>query len=409
VVNVRRKRRAVSGELKDTLVLSTIGFIVSLGQALISPILPLYALSFGVTVAMVGLLIASTSLARVLLDIPAGMVSDRLGVRRFMVAGLMIVSLSAVISGSAIDYWMLLFGLVLQGIGSAIYLTVSYIAIGRVVPRPRRGRRMSLYISLQFLGASTGPVLGGVVAQFLGLNVPFFLYSALVLISAPVLWRALRNAEVEKTVVARKVEPVHFRSILGNYALMAINLSLLSISLLRNGLLLTIVPLFAHSELALTPSVLGTVLTLSAAANFLILLPAGTLSDRIGRRGPMVGSLVMSAVTVIALPYVSDTVGFAVLMAALGLSLGLTGSIGAWVADVAPPAQLATAMGVFRTVGDLGSLIGPIILTSIIGPSAVIGVLPFIVTAAVLLLAAAVVSRARDPAGEVARKRTEGS
>ncbi len=396
----------VSEELKDTLILSIIGYIVSLGQALISPILPLYALSFGVTFAMVGLLIASTSVARVFLDIPAGLVSDRLGVKRFMLIGLFIVAVSALISGLAVDYWMLLLGLVIQGVGSAIYLTVSYIAISRVVPRQKRGRHMSLYVSLQFLGASTGPILGGIVAQLFGLNVPFFFYAAFVLVSIPVLWSEVSKAEVESTDVMRKrIEPGMIRLIFRNYTLMAINISLLAISLLRNGLLLTIVPLFAYNELKLSPSLLGGILTFSAVANFLPLLPAGALSDKAGRKVFMLASLLMSAGIIVLLPFTSDALSFTVLMVALGFALGLTGSIGAWVTDVAQPAQLGTAMGVFRTVGDLGSLIGPILLTFLLGPTKAIGALPFLVTALVLLGATVIVTRARDPARERARNR----
>jgi MFS family permease len=397
----------VSEELKDTLILSIIGYIVSLGQALISPILPLYALSFGVTVAMVGLLISSTSIARVFLDIPAGLVSDRLGVKRFMVYGLVIVAVSALISATAVDYWMLLLGLVLQGVGSAIFLTVSYIAISRVVPRQKRGKHMSLYISLQFLGSSSGPILGGIIAQLFGLNVPFFFYAAFVLLSIPVLWAKVRKAEVESTEVMRKrIEPEQLGSILRDYSLMAINVSLLAISLLRNGLVLTIVPLFAYSELKLTPSVLGTVLTLSAVANFIPLLPAGALSDRVGRKAFMIASLLLSAGIIVLLPFSTGLLSFTALMVVLGFALGLTGSIGAWVTDVARPAQLGTAMGVFRTVGDLGSLIGPILLTSLIGPEKVIGALPFVATSVVLIGATAVVLWARDPARERASKRT---
>jgi MFS family permease len=389
----------VNEELKGTLVLSITGFIVSLGQGLISPILPLYALSFGVTVAMVGLLIASSSVARVFLDIPAGLVSERVGVKRFMIMGLVTVAVSALISGAAVNYWMLLLGLVLQGVGSAIYLTVSYIAISRVVPRQKRGRHMSLYISLQFLGASSGPILGGIVAQLFGLNVPFFFYAAFVLVSIPVLWSVVHKAEVESNEVPQKrIELGQIESILQNYTLMAINFALLAISLLRNGLLLTIVPLFAINELELSPSLLGTILTLSAVANFLPLLPAGTLSDKVGRKVFMLASLLLSAGIIVLLPFTNDALSFTALMVALGFALGLTGSIGAWVTDVAPPAQLGTAMGVFRTVGDIGSLLGPIVLTLLLGPTTIIGALPFLVTAMVLLAATAIVSRARDPA-----------
>lgn len=396
----------VSEELKDTLILSIIGYIVSLGQALISPVLPLYALSFGVTVATVGLLIASTSVARVFLDIPAGLISDRIGVKRFMVIGLLIVAVSALISATAVGYWMLLLGLVLQGVGSAIYLTVSYIAISRVVPRQKRGSHMSLYISLQFLGSSSGPILGGVIAQLFGLNIPFFFYAAFVLLSIPVLLVEVRKADVGSTdVIQRKIEPKQIGSVLRNYSLMAINVSLLAISLLRNGLVLTIVPLFAYHELKLTPSLLGTILTLSAVANFLPLLPAGTLSDKVGRKVFMVASLLLSAGIIVLLPFAADIYSFTALMMVLGFALGLTGSIGAWVTDVAPSTHLGTAMGVFRTVGDLGSLIGPILLTSLIAPSQAIGALPFFATAVVLIGATAIVLRARDPARERASEK----
>jgi MFS family permease len=214
------------------------------------------------------------------------------------------------------------------------------------------------------------------------------------------------KAEVESTDIMRKrIEPGQIGVVLRDRSLMAINISLLAISLLRNGLVLTIVPLFAYNELKLTPSLLGTVLTLSAVANFVPLLPAGTLSDRLGRKIFMITSLLLSAGVIVLLPFTADILFFTVLMVVLGFALGLTGSIGAWVTDLAKPAQLGTAMGVFRTVGDFGSLIGPILLTILLGPTRAVGALPFVVTALVLLGATAIVIQARDPARERAGKR----
>jgi len=56
---------------RATLLFSLIGFLISFGFSLLTPVLPLYALSFDVSLAMVGLLVASIGIAKVLLDIPA--------------------------------------------------------------------------------------------------------------------------------------------------------------------------------------------------------------------------------------------------------------------------------------------------------------------------------------------------
>ena len=52
--------------------LSVVAFFVMMGVSIISPVLPAYALGFGVSLGLVGLLISAFAVARVLLDIPQG-------------------------------------------------------------------------------------------------------------------------------------------------------------------------------------------------------------------------------------------------------------------------------------------------------------------------------------------------
>lgn len=62
--------------------LSLVSGFVILGVSVISPVLPQYALSFSVPVALVGWAVSAFALSRVFTDIPAGFLADRLGRKR---------------------------------------------------------------------------------------------------------------------------------------------------------------------------------------------------------------------------------------------------------------------------------------------------------------------------------------
>lgn len=384
--------------LRATLTFSVIGFLVNFGFSLVTPILPLYALSFNITLAMVGVLVASVGVSKVLLDIPAGVVSDRIGVKRFMQMGLGLVALSALISATAVGFWMLLFGLVLQGIGTAVYFTTSYLGVSRLGPTSKRGQHMSIFISLQFLGATSGPILGGFIGQTYGLGSPFFVYSLLALASVLIIHRSIEPSLIERGRGGR-IDLHQLTRSLENYTLGSINVGLMAISILRIGLIATILPLYAHRNLGLSPAAFGAILTLFSMANFITLFPAGSLSDRYGRRPFLFASLFLSGLLAAVLPFSSGVGAFTLIMAAMGVTLGLSGAIGAWVTDVSPPSDLGASMGLFRTMGDMGSIIGPIALTAMLPPNAtLIGVGPFLAAGGAISASSLLLIKARDPA-----------
>ena len=388
--------------LRATILISVVGFLVSFGFSLLTPVLPLYALTFDVGLAMVGALVGSIGITKVLLDIPAGMVSDRIGTRRFMSLGLLIVAISALISAAAVSYWMLLIGLILQGAGSAVYFTSSYLAVSRLCPASKRGRHLGLFVSLQFLGSTSGPLLGGLFGQSFGLGTPFLIYALFALISLAMVRLGVEPSLVEGT--GGRLEIRQLTRSLRNRSLATINLGLLAISVVRIGLIATILPVFAVRNLSMTPVEFGAVLTAFSFTNFITLLPAGTFSDRLGRRPFMFASLFITGVLALSLALVGNEVTFTILMIAMGAALGLTGPIGAWVSDVSRPSELGASMGLFRTMGDVGSFIGPIALTFFLPPGEeVIGAAPFVLAGIIAIASSVPLLWARDPAAERAR------
>jgi MFS family permease len=127
------------------------------------------------------------------------------------------------------------------------------------------------------------------------------------------------------------------------------------------GLTQTLIPLIGNGELDFSASAIGLAIGAGAALRFASAWVAGVASDRLSRRVVLVPSLVLMAAgaTVLALASNVVTWGASILLVALGSS-GVSVAAAA-VADRVPAAELGRELGVFRLVGDLGLVLGPIV------------------------------------------------
>ncbi len=106
--------------------------ISGLGLNLISPILPIYARTFGVSLASVGLLISGLGLARIFTNLPAGHLGDRVGSRPVLVLSCLVIAVSALGAGWTNDFSQLLLFRILQGVGSALQNTTAFAALAKM-------------------------------------------------------------------------------------------------------------------------------------------------------------------------------------------------------------------------------------------------------------------------------------
>lgn len=158
-------------------------------------------------------------------------------------------------------------------------------------------------------------------------------------------------------------------------------------------------PLYAHYDLGIDEGLLGLVLTISAVCNLVMMLVAGRMTDVYGRKPFLMAALVLLGVLIFAIPLTHDVVGFTLVLMTMGFSIGLSGPIAAWIADVSEPKDLGAAMGLFRTFGDLGFVIAPVALASLAGEAGTsVGLAPFVVAGSAVLLLALPLMRTRDPA-----------
>ena len=179
--------------------------VIMLGQGIISPVLPLFAESFGVKVALVGTTVGAFGLARLFVDLPAGYLSERWGRRILVVGGPAITALASVASGLSPNLWALLAFRFLAGAGSAMYMTGALIYLVEITEEGNRGRLMSIYQGSLLLGAGSGPAVGGFVAALFGYRAPFYVVGALA--AATTLWAFAHMPEPRRSEVEEERPP----------------------------------------------------------------------------------------------------------------------------------------------------------------------------------------------------------
>ena len=121
-------------------------------------------------------------------------------------------------------------------------------------------------------------------------------------------------------------------------------------------------------------------------------MPAGSLSDRIGRRRVIAAGFVVFSLVYLGFALAGGSASVWPLFAVYGLYMAMTEGVGkAFAADMAPPHALGTALGTYHTVTGLltffSSLIAGLLWDSV-GPRApfLFGALSGLVATAVLLL-----------------------
>jgi MFS family permease len=348
-------------------------FVIMLGFGLIAPILPLYARSFGVSYDAASLLISTFAFARLVFDPVAGPVVDRYGERLCAMTGVMFVGVSSALAGIARSFPLVVLFRGAGGLGSSLFFAALYSHLLKVVPSNRMGRTMSVFYGALNVGIIAGGPIGGVVAQVWGLRSPLFLYSGLCLLSGLLYMRYMTDSKGreagEPAAGSAPSGPRGWRGTRSRVLALLRNPTFLTVLVLNMAFYWvvaggydTLVPLFGREGLGMSTVEVGGVFAIAVAAEFVVLYPAGSASDRIGRKRVLLPALAGLAIMMAAVGWAGSAVALGILMGLVGLTSGSAASgPAAMLADVAPEGGSGTAVGVFRFFGDLGFVLGPLV------------------------------------------------
>src|SRR3954467_890736 len=116
-----RMPASLRGLPRETFTLALVAFCVALGFGIVVPAVPLFALQFGVGPTAAGAVVSAFALMRLLSGIGGGRLVDRAGERVALIVGIVVVAVSSLFAGLAVNYPQLLIFRAIGGIGSAIF------------------------------------------------------------------------------------------------------------------------------------------------------------------------------------------------------------------------------------------------------------------------------------------------
>ncbi|MFH8381729.1 MFS transporter [Kitasatospora sp. NPDC018058] len=163
--------------LLDTTVLSVA--LPDIGAALSAPLSELQWVVDGYTLVLAVLMLTMGALA------------DRLGARVVYAAGLVVFGCASLACGSAPTVGVLVAARAVQGAGGAAMAVTAFALIGSVYRGPVLGRAMGVFGAVTGLAAALGPMLGGVVTQYLGWRAVFLLNLPLIALTVVLALRVL--------------------------------------------------------------------------------------------------------------------------------------------------------------------------------------------------------------------------
>ncbi|NOU71149.1 MFS transporter [Paenibacillus sp. LMG 31458] len=148
-------------------------FLVFTGVGLVVPIMPTYMTELHVSGSLMGLLVASFSLTQLIFSPLAGRLSDSLGRKRIIVAGMILFALSEWLFGAASTPLLMFVSRMLGGIGAALIMPAVMAYAADVTSVEERGKGMGFINAAITTGFIIGPGIGGFLAEY-GIRVPFY-------------------------------------------------------------------------------------------------------------------------------------------------------------------------------------------------------------------------------------------
>ncbi|NLM30775.1 MAG: MFS transporter [Methanomicrobiales archaeon] len=355
-----RERIAASPDAILVLVVLVV-FMDMIIYGLLIPVFPEYAPRLGLDESILGIIFGLYAAMLLLFSIPMGLLSDRVGRRPLIVIGMILLALATALFGFATTVTHLFAARLIQGISAAATWSAGLALLADTTDPSRLGERMGIALSAIALGTVLGPVVGGLLFEYLGYVATFLIPAAVVaavgmlVLAIPVPFCRRERAGM---IPRRHLLP------LAACAVAAIAVSG------TYGVLDPYLPVYLHIIFSASPATIGLVFAVLAIAAAIAQPAVGRIYDRYGGSRHLIGGgLLLSGIAIFSVMQAPTLplIAAAILAVGVTLSAALVPVMPIMAGIYRDQDSQGVAYGMYNTFYSIGLSAGPFAGAALLG------------------------------------------
>lgn len=347
-------------ELRASLGLASIFGLRMLGMFVILPVFAIYAehLPGGTSHTLVGIALGAYGLTQAILQIPFGWLSDRIGRKTTIYAGLVLFAVGSFVAAWAQDIYMIIVGRVLQGSGA---ISAAVIAMTADLTREeQRTKAMALIGTTIGLTFALSLVAAPLLYQIIGVPGIFVMTGVLAILAIAVVYAVIPDPQ-HSFSSGGDGQSVRLLAVLRDGQLLRLNYGIFALHAVLMALFMVVPFALRNAGLGVDrhwlmylPVMLG---------SFLLLLPAILFAEKKARlKQVFCAAVALMLATQLLLPWLLGSLWeiFVALLAFFTAFNILEASLPSLISKIAPPGAKGTAIGVYSSVQFFGAFVGAV-------------------------------------------------
>ena len=326
---------------------------------MILPVFTLYAEDLkGATPVLIGLAVGIYGLTQAALQMPFGMVSDRLGRKPVIIGGLVVFAIGSAVAATADSITGVIIGRALQGSG-AIAATVMALAAD-LTREEHRVKAMAVIGASIGFSFSVALILGPVLNEWVGVPGIFWFTAVLALAGILVVKYVVPTPAISRFHRDAEAQPAQFRSILRDRQLLRLDFGIFVLHLILTATFV-VLPLALRDGAALAPSKHWLVYLVVMLVSLAAMVPFVIQAEKRRRMKQIfVSAVVTVAACQFALMFTGNSLaGIVITLLVFFTAFNvLEATLPSLIAKTAPPDKKGTAMGIYSSSQFFGAFCG---------------------------------------------------
>ena len=358
---------SASGGFRRLAILIAVNFVDMVGFMIVLPLLPFYALDLDASPEIIGLLIASFSIAQLVSAPFWGRLSDRYGRRPALLIGLTASAIAYVVFGFAESLWLLFLSRLVQGAGGGTTGVAQAYVADTMAPR-ERAKALGWLSAATSAGVAFGPVIGSFAAH-LGRAAPGLVAATLCLVNVAFAWRWLPESRLREEGPAPARRPIWqpaWNALRHPGAPLSRLLWIYGIGMVAFSSQTSVLALYLGAEFGLDERSIGPVFTYIGVLSFVMRSALlGPIVERLGELWTVRLGAALLAVGLWLYPTPESLWTFALVIPLVPIGTALLfPSTTSLMSRQSDPRELGTTMGVAQTFAGLARVAAPLLATT---------------------------------------------